>query len=190
MYLIIDVGNTRTKLAVFDRQELICSVVCTKVDLLSRLEEILQKYTCTKAILAAVGGLASPERDAIHTMVPLLELNHTTVLPFHHQYATPDTLGVDRIALVSGAVTRFPGKPVLVIDAGTCITYDFVDRDGIYRGGGISPGLQTRYKSLHTFTNNLPNLKASMPKNLVGNTTQESMHAGVVYGLLFEIDGF
>ena len=98
-------------------------------------------------------------------------------------------MGVDRIALVSASVEKFPNNNVLIIDAGTCITYDFITSKNHYLGGAISPGVQTRYKALNNLTANLPLLKTKNPKNITGNTTAESMHSGVIYGVVNEIDG-
>jgi type III pantothenate kinase len=99
-------------------------------------------------------------------------------------------LGIDRIALASAAVHLYINKNVLVIDAGTCITYDFINSENEYLGGAISPGISLRYKSLHTFTDKLPLLEANNSKLLIGNSTATSIHAGVVNGVLYEIDGF
>ncbi|MFT7498501.1 MAG: type III pantothenate kinase, partial [Porticoccaceae bacterium] len=95
----------------------------------------------------------------------------------------------DRIALASASVFKFPNKNVLVIDAGTCITYDFIDKKGVYYGGAIAPGIEMRYKSLYTFTDKLPLLDVTDPKQLTGNSTEESIHSGIVNGILSEIEG-
>ncbi|MCL4160212.1 UNVERIFIED_CONTAM: hypothetical protein GTU68_064981, partial [Idotea baltica] len=110
-------------------------------------------------------------------------------IPFKNLYSTPKTLGIDRIALVCASVEQFPDKNVLIIDAGTCITFDFITNKNHYLGGAISPGIRMRYKSLHKFTANLPLLDTKKPKKSIGNSTANSMHSGVVQGVLFEIDG-
>ena len=97
---------------------------------------------------------------------------------------------MDRIALASAATHLYPNKNMLVIDAGTCITYDFISSEKEYIGGSISPGISLRYKSLHTFTDKLPLLEANNSKLLTGNNTATSIHTGVVNGVLYEIDGF
>ena len=104
-------------------------------------------------------------------------------------YKTPTTLGVDRLALVSASVNKFSSKNVLIIDAGTCITYDFIDNKNNYLGGAISPGVYTRYKSLNNLTAKLPLLKPRTVKNITGNSTKQSIHSGVINGVLFEIEG-
>ena len=110
-------------------------------------------------------------------------------IPFINDYATPKTLGVDRIALVSAAKDQYEGKDVLIIDVGTCITYDFMNARGHYKGGAISPGINMRYKALHDYTEKLPLLDANIPQNILGNSTQTSIHSGVLYGVTLEIDG-
>ncbi|NNK40613.1 MAG: type III pantothenate kinase, partial [Winogradskyella sp.] len=110
-------------------------------------------------------------------------------LPFINKYETPKTLGVDRIALVSASVLHFPDQNVLIIDAGTCVTYDFITNDNNYIGGAISPGLSMRYRALNTFTAKLPLLNVQQPKSVVGKTTESSIHSGVVNGIVLEIDG-
>ena len=95
---------------------------------------------------------------------------------------------MDRIALVAGAVLKFPNKNVLVIDAGTCITYDFIDANNNYYGGAISPGLKMRYKALHEFTEKLPLLEPISIKTKIGNTTENSIHVGIINGVINEID--
>jgi type III pantothenate kinase len=110
-------------------------------------------------------------------------------MPFINSYATPKTLGVDRIALVSASVDQFPDNNVLIIDAGTCITYDFITDENVYLGGAISPGIRLRYKALNNLTANLPLLETNQPKSIIGDSTEESIHSGVVNGVIKEIDG-
>ena len=117
-------------------------------------------------------------------------LSSSTNLPFTNKYGSPVTLGTDRIALISAATLNFPNRNVLVIDAGSCITYDFINSENEYLGGGISPGLHMRYKALNSFTANLPELEPKLPDNIIGNNTASSIHGGVIYGVLYEIDGF
>jgi type III pantothenate kinase len=116
-------------------------------------------------------------------------ISHKIKVPFTNDYLTPETLGYDRIALVSAAASQFPDKNVLVIDVGTCITYDFLNSEGHYKGGSISPGIDMRYKALNHFTEKLPLLDANTPQSLTGNSTQTSIHSGVINGVAFEIDG-
>src|SRR5699024_3101321 len=114
-----------------------------------------------------------------------------TPVPYKNLYESPETLGIDRIALAAAAVYTYPRQNVLVVDCGTCITYDLVTEQQEYLGGAISPGLQMRYKSLNRFTANLPLLSAKEEEILpIGKTTEQSMHVGVKKGMGLEIDGF
>jgi type III pantothenate kinase len=120
-----------------------------------------------------------------------IELDHSTPIPLENSYRTPETLGYDRIAAAVGAYTIYPGKNVLVIDAGTAITYDIVTSEGTFVGGNISPGLDIRFKSLNKYTNRLPQLERPGEKpGLLGSSTSEAIQSGIVNGLLFEVDGF
>ena len=191
MHLIIDVGNTQIKLAVFKARELIDKRTSTKEDLLNTLSEILKSHhKISNGIISSVGGLVKDQISEINRQLPLLVLNHETKIPFINSYATPKTLGVDRIALVSAAAIQFPKEDVFIIDAGSCITYDFLSHQNEYLGGAIAPGIQMRYKAMHTFTANLPLLEAEKPNNTIGDSTIQSMHVGVIQGVSNEIDGF
>jgi type III pantothenate kinase len=117
------------------------------------------------------------------------KLSNESTIPFENSYATPTTLGVDRIALIACAAVKFPEKNVLVVDAGSAVTYDFLNSENHYLGGAIAPGLNMRYKALKEFTANLPLLEKQFPENFIGNSTNKAMHVGVVLGMIDEIDG-
>lgn len=188
MNLAIDVGNTRKKIGVFEDNTLIHSeVIFSEEDSLKKIFEVHKQFNCENAIIASVAD-AQTIIDILKTKINLVELSSQTKIPFTNKYSSPKTLGVDRIALISGAYQLFPNKSVLVIDAGTCITYDFINSKSEYLGGAISPGLQMRYKSLHHFTQKLPMLKISPKNHIIGNTTESSIHSGVVNGTVFEIE--
>ena len=189
MNLIIDVGNTRVKVAVFEQDTIIVQAVFDKEEIVFEVKKIILKYNISQGIISAVATLSEEKLQELHQILNLLELNHQTKVPFINKYTTPSTLGVDRIALVSGGVKRFPNKNVLIIDAGTCITYDFVNQEGVYLGGAISPGIRIRYKALHDYTSKLPLLKTENPSNYIGNDTNNSIHSGVVNGIAREIEG-
>jgi type III pantothenate kinase len=161
----------------------------TKESFVSEVIETKKKYQCTNAIISSVGSLKKSQIAKLHAEINLIELDYSTKVPFVNKYGTPKTLGVDRIALVSSAIAKYPKKNVLIIDAGTCITYDYINNEGIYYGGAISPGLQMRYKALNVFTEKLPLLEASEKFELVGNSTETSIHSGVLNGVINEIDG-
>ncbi|PHR71623.1 MAG: pantothenate kinase [Lutibacter sp.] len=189
MNLVIDVGNTRVKVALYKGTTLHYETIFLKKRIISELKKIKKEFVIDYAIISSVASLSVTSLDKIKNLFPLMQLGYKTKIPFKNKYKTPKTLGVDRMALVAAAVEQYPNKNVLVIDAGTCITYDFVDEKGVYSGGAIAPGVGMRYKALHTFTANLPLLKSDYPNNLIGNSTKNAIHSGVVNGVLFEIDG-
>lgn len=191
MNLIIDVGNTRIKLAVFENSKLVRLVRSSKEAVTSAIETISKDFPkLEKAIISSVGNFPSTALQLLQNNFEVLQLTKDTRVPFHNAYATPKTLGVDRIALVSAAAVQFPGKNILIVDAGSCITYDFLTAENTYLGGGISPGLEMRYKALHTLTANLPLLSPTLPAKTIGDTTESSIHSGVFLGTVNEIDGF
>jgi type III pantothenate kinase len=190
MNLIIDVGNSRVKLAVFNHLEMVYNEVVTNKKLIQRLNEIIIEFNCLDAIISSVGNLKKSQIKEIKQIVNLIELSFETNIPFINKYGTPETLGVDRIALVVAAVEKYKNSNVLVIDAGTCITYDFVNAKKEYYGGAISPGLKMRFKALNKFTKSLPLLEPEESINLMGNTTNESIQSGIVFGVISEIDSF
>jgi type III pantothenate kinase len=189
MNLAIDVGNTRVKAAVFEGDKLLVIEYFKREEIITELKKIFKTYQIKEAIIANVASVSSEVLEEINKIVRLTRVNSLMKLPFTNNYATPHTLGLDRLALVFGAVLKYDNQNTLIIDAGTCITYDFVDKENKYFGGAISPGLEMRYKSLHHFTSKLPLLDVTIPNQFVGNSTEESIHSGVVNGLLQEIEG-
>jgi type III pantothenate kinase len=186
MNLIVDVGNTSTKVAIFNQQQLIKK--STFLD-----NESLQKYLPTvvadHCLISSVRIGAEEISNWISPHTRKFVLSHTLSLPIKNLYDTPTTLGVDRIAASCGAVSAFPNKNVLVIDAGTCITYDFTNSAGEYLGGAISPGLHMRFRALNTFTAKLPLVKPTLTPELVGSSTETSIQSGVINGIIAEMDG-
>lgn len=191
MNLIIDVGNTYVKLAVFDKNQIIDKQIVKIKSLQSSFKKITEEHSeIQRAILSSVGKLNDTTRDfIISSHIDTLLLNSKTKLPFKNLYKSPKTLGVDRIALVCASVRQNPNNNVLIVDTGTCITYDFVTENNEYLGGAISPGIRVRYQSLNNLTANLPLLDTEKPKNIIGNSTKNSIHSGVIYGVIKEIDG-
>ncbi|WP_298898261.1 type III pantothenate kinase [uncultured Psychroserpens sp.] len=190
MNLIIDVGNTYVKFAVYMEGELKEKVVGELKDFESMVSGVISDHPkINQAIVSSVGKLEGSTIKSLEDKVKVLELSHKLKLPFTNLYATPTTLGVDRIALVSASVEQFPDHNVLIIDAGTCITYDFINTKNEYLGGAISPGIRLRYRTLNNLTANLPLLDTEMPQDILGDSTQNSIHSGVVFGVLKEIDG-
>ncbi|WP_432411814.1 type III pantothenate kinase [Rasiella sp. SM2506] len=191
MNLIVDVGNTRIKLAIFEHSKLVHLVVTTNDEVISNIKTLFQEFPkLEKAIVSSVGNFPGAALQLLQNKLEVLQLTKDTLVPFINTYGTPKTLGVDRIALVSAAAVQFPDSNVLVVDAGSCITYDFLTSENKYLGGSISPGIHMRYKALHTFTANLPLLSPTLPTNTIGDTTENSIHSGICLGVVNEIDGF
>jgi type III pantothenate kinase len=189
--LIIDIGNSFAKVAVFDNNEIIDFQINEKVDI-KLLRKVFQKFPqINSSILSSVAQHDLQLVDLMAQNGFFVELNHSTPVPFINKYRTPETLGKDRIAIASAAVQLFPNENVLVIDTGTSITYDLVTSKEEYIGGGISPGLNMRFKALHNFTHRLPLVKmqdAEAKINLVGDSTETSILSGVVVGARAEVE--
>lgn len=193
MNLIIDIGNTRVKLAVFKEDTLIKTVICPKEELLSAQKILHNEFPEIKH--GIIANVAEPKNSFVGSLFGLqgltIELSAKTPVPFINGYETPETLGLDRIALAAAAATYYSEKNVLVIDAGTCITYDIITAEKKYLGGAISPGLNMRFRAINNFTANLPLLKASSKKiPPYGHNTIQSLHLGITQGLIYEIEGF
>lgn len=190
MNLIVDVGNTYIKLAVFSKLTLVEKIVVTEVDLIVKLNDIKSKYNdISHAIISSVNIFLESGLKFLKENYRVLVLDHNTKIPFKNLYSTPKTLGIDRIALVAASVNLYKDKNVLVIDAGTCITFDFINDKNEYLGGAISPGIRMRYKALHNQTAKLPLLETEVPQFLIGDSTSNSIHSGVINGIVKEIDG-
>lgn len=186
MNLIIDIGNSSAKVGIFNQQELIEKHVFASIAMLNLF---LGNHSFKNSIISSVSS--SPEEIQQHIQAEKkFILTKNLPVPTTNLYATPSTLGVDRLAGVCGARQLFPGKNCLVIDAGTCITYDFIDKDGNYHGGGISPGLSMRFQAVNTFTAKLPLVQAVKAPTLIGNSTESCIQSGVILGLTEEIKGF
>lgn len=186
MNLVIDAGNTRLKTASFEGAELRTK---HSFDRIEDLVQYLQSNTFMHALVSSVSHDATEILGQIRASEKKLVLTTSLALPITNRYATPATLGVDRIAAVCGAFDLYPGSNCLVIDAGTCITYEFLDAAGAYHGGAISPGIAMRFEAMHTFTSRLPLVAADMDAALTGTTTETSMQSGVINGVLAEVDG-
>jgi len=190
MNLIIDVGNTAVKLAVFDDGTLIRHAESTVNEFVEKAKKLYLDFPTIGATM--VSSVVDLERNVLNTLSGFSRLHlldHSTLTPFKNEYASPETLGVDRIALATAAFYHNPKGNTLVIDAGTCITFDMITDQGAYVGGAISPGLAMRYYALNAQTSKLPLLEIEPPKDLIGNTTSASIHSGVINGICAEIDG-
>ncbi len=189
MNLTIDQGNSSTKIGFFHKGEL-SFVYNINFPNQKMLGELINLHPSHKAILSSVSS------DSGYDLAGWLKKNiekvfifdHQTPLPFKNNYQTPETLGKDRLAALAGAQFLYPSLPLLVIDAGTALTFDLMV-DDVYLGGNISPGLQMRFKALHQQTNRLP-LAAPDRVPFWGRSTTEAITAGVQNGLLMEVEGY
>jgi type III pantothenate kinase len=189
MNLIVDIGNTSTKLAVFDGMK---KLSVSRINELScaELEKELSGFKVKRAIVSSVKKLPPFISDLLFANIPFVHvLSHKSKLPFKIEYETPETLGPDRIAAVAGAFSLFPGSEILIIDAGTAITYEFLS-SGIYKGGNISPGINMRFKALNKFTEKLPLVSSSDNYTFPGVNTIDAISAGVITGVTYEINEY
>lgn len=184
--LVIDIGNTFAKAGLFsgDRQ-------LHYFDQLSdrNILKLVRQEKPHEVLISSVRKGTQRLLKQISVYAHVSRLTHKTSLPFRNLYETPQTLGTDRIAGVAGAFFLFPNQPCLIIDAGTCITYDFLDAEGNYQGGSISPGLEMRFKALHKFTSKLPKIAFNKNYDLTGKTTKKAILSGVIEGTVAEING-
>jgi len=189
MNLVIDIGNTLTKVFVFKGDRINFHVTYQALAV-QDLKKIFSNYSVKASILSSVAGKNAGVISFLKKNSAFIELNETTPLPVKNLYKTPGTLGHDRIANAAGAAKIFPGKNCLVIDCGTCVKYDFVNSKKEYLGGAISPGLLMRYAALHKFTAQLPLVKPSKEVKITGASTKESIVSGVQLGMLNEMEGY
>lgn len=189
MYLAIDIGNTSQKLALFDQNGRQCQWLRKERLTPEDLQQLFSQYPVRAAILSSVGDEAAPLEEFLKARVPTYRLTSDLQLPVTLCYATPASLGADRIASAAGAHALFPDCNVLVVQAGTCLVTDLVTAAGQYLGGTIAPGLRMRLRALPQFTAHLPLLDPEPVDYLVGNSTTQSILSGVVNGYVCEIQG-
>ncbi|HSZ72065.1 MAG TPA: type III pantothenate kinase [Cytophagaceae bacterium] len=188
--IVIDIGNTRMKVGVFENGVLVARYYDpTPTEL-----KALQTSPDDKVIVSSVGHGQEEIKKLFEESLAVIEFNRSLNLPLSLRYDTPETLGLDRIAAAIGAVTLYPLNNVLVIDAGSCITIDLVNKEQEFCGGIISPGVKMRFKAMHTFTDKLPlvdwTIYSKENLSLPALSTQECMLAGVFKGMQFEIEGY
>ena len=190
MNLVVDIGNTLLKLAVFDGGRL-GAQQCVGELREETFAGLLGGARAARAVVASTRGEAPAIVEAVrrHTDY-LLEFTPATPVPIGNAYLTPATLGRDRLAAAVGAATLYPGRNALIVDFGTAVTLDFVSADGVFRGGCISPGMAMRFRALHEYTAALPLCDATDSAELLGRTTDEAVRLGVMNSLAFEIEGY
>jgi type III pantothenate kinase len=200
MLLAVDIGNTRIKVAVFEENTLLERFYFSSLDLQKEMRFILNKYkNAIQVVVASVGNIPKEVFLEFESQASIHLIGPNFPFSFKNNYSTPETLGIDRMVLANGAVLKYPNQNRLVIDAGTCITYDFIDENDNYLGGAISPGIQLRFESLHNYTAKLPLLSLESLNDqdseiekvpLIGNSTFEAINSGVINGVINEIQGF
>lgn len=193
MYWCLDIGNTQLKWAAYNANghRTAVSTVSTWTTLTRILPQLVEEYQVRQAIVSSVGvdtsGLMPVLQEAVEQV---WTLSSQLPLPLELAYETPETLGNDRLAAAAAAMARFPGEAVLVVDAGTCITYDFVTPGGVYLGGSICPGIDMRFRAMHKFTARLPLVERTALDQYIGNSTLTSLQTGVLWGVVHELRGF
>ncbi len=186
MNLVIDHGNTRIKAATFSGAKLHEKFLFATSQ---QLKSFLEKKSFEHCLVSSVSHPSEEVLRWVTVSGKKLSLSINLPLPVHNLYATPNTLGVDRMAAACGALEKFPQQNCLVIDAGTCINYEFIDSHSNYHGGAISPGIQMRYEAMNKFTARLPLITEISKSDLIGNSTESCLKSGVINGVLAEVSG-
>lgn len=189
MDLIIDIGNTLHKLAVFSGDDVLTALFQEKKLTVPFLETLFRQYPIERAIVSTVRENDDHVLHWLESHTHLVLFSHQCRLPIKMRYASPETLGTDRIANAVGANALYPNQNVLSLMAGTCLVADFVNAENEYLGGSISPGVRMRFQSLSHFTARLPLIEPKTIDFLTGDTTQNSILSGVMHGISHEING-
>lgn len=189
MNLIVDIGNTRVKAALFEGGEPVAERCVERLDA-AVLDDLTAGGRVRRAIVSSTRGEAAGVLALLRPRTDfLLEFTPATPVPIANAYLTPATLGRDRLAAAVGAVVRYPGRNVLIVDCGTALTMDLVTADATFRGGVISPGAGIRFRALHDYTAALPLCAPGDGEGLVGGSTRQAIELGVMNSVAFEIEG-
>lgn len=189
MYLIIDIGNTLQKAAVYSKEGKLLQLLRQPQITTEQLQHWITEYAIRNSIISNVGRPDQPLQAFLQKETTCLVFDHSTPLPIHIDYQTPSTLGKDRIAAAVAAATLFPHENVLIVQAGTCLVMDFIDKGQHYHGGSIAPGIQMKINALHKYTQYLPEIEIGTIDSFIGKNTAESILNGVLYGTIDEING-
>jgi type III pantothenate kinase len=186
--MVIDIGNTRMKVALFVRDEL-DGVLSFSNRSHKKVAQLVENAHPKRGILSNVSKLSRPLTEFFEDNANMLKFDKTTAIPIELDYKTPESLGTDRVANAVAAHKLHPGKNVLIIDFGTCLKYDIVTAEGMFKGGAIAPGIQMRFKAMHKKTGNLPRIKSWEPneQEWPGKDTRSCMVSGVIQGIHSEI---
>ena len=190
MNLIIEQGNSATKVAVYSKEQMEFTSVYEDFSY-SDLINLFNQYPLKNGILSSVTETKKVLITGLETRLERFFFFDDQVrLPIRIKYQTPETLGRDRIAVAVGANFLQPQADILVIDAGTAITYEVIEAPGVYLGGNISPGMTTRFRALNRYTKRLPLVSNKENVPLLGTSTKSAILAGVVNGISYEMDGY
>lgn len=190
MHLVLDLGNTNKKVCVFDAGRMVHLEASDQLSLRTLKEVFASLPAITSGILASVVTVPAYLKHYLEERLnPFIELTNRTPIPVKNLYKTPGRLGKDRLACAVAGSSMFNGFPVLVVNAGTCITYDYITAGREYLGGAISPGIRMRFNALNTFTEKLPLVTLKEPVPLIGDNTEDSISSGVINGVVEEIKG-
>jgi type III pantothenate kinase len=188
--LVLDFGNTRTKLALYKVDKLESLQIFDQLSLKGLLDALVT-HAVQRTIFSVTGNPQPEVLEFLKRELLAIEMSSLTPVPIKNLYKTPETLGKDRLAAVLGAHALFPKENCLVVDAGTCITYDWLSRHGEYLGGNIAPGLRMRLQAMHHFTSKLPLVAPSEEQpGAVGYSTESAIQFGAAYGMLQEVKGY
>lgn len=187
--LCLDFGNTRWKAALFTGGTIAKTFVFVPGQLMVQLNEVLQTYRPEATILSSVVDHPAEMETLLGAHTHFHRLSHHTRLPFTLPVGKPETMGTDRLALAAAAVWLYPNSHNLAIGLGSCITFNFIDKNARFMGGAISPGLEMRLRAMHEFTARLPLVQATWNVPLIGYDTATNLQSGVVLGMAKEIDG-
>lgn len=186
MNIVVDSGNTFSKIGWFEGEKLIRYTTHLEF---AELVALIRSELPAHLLFSSVGPTQEAFEEALGEPLRIMGLTPHTPLPIFKNYDTPQTLGADRIAAAAGANFLFPEEDLVVIDMGTCITYDVIDRNATFQGGLISPGVRMRFNAMHTFTKRLPLFEPEKDPELIGKSTRQAMQSGVMNGTLAEIEG-
>ena len=187
MNLALDIGNSFLKAGIFKNNNLINYYEFNR-EYYSNIKSILDKTPITHSIASNVSESNNKLIELLSNKTNLIKFNSSLKVPFKNCYQTKNTLGKDRIALVSNASKEYPKENVLLIDLGSCITFDFLNSKNEYLGGSISPGLSMRYRSLNSYTANLPLINPKEIDYFIGRNTEDSIHSGIINGIVGELN--
>ena len=187
--LIVDEGNTLCKIAVLDKNEVLCERSVRDFDM-AEIVSLMSQFTIEKAVVASTRGGAAKICEQLRTKIDkVLHFTSQTEVPIGVDYSSRQTLGADRLAVAVGVVCGMGIEDALVVDMGSAITFDIIE-NGTFRGGNISLGVAMRFKALHDYTAALPLCSATEPTEEFGKSTVEAIEQGVMQGILYEIEGY